>query len=106
MLRRYPYAPLRLLMIAFCSLAAALCIAEALPARAQLKSPTEDQCRQMTEHMLAVMKSTLAQLEKESDRKAAQKLNERAEQIVRDGRARKAHECIIWSEFNKLIVNQ
>lgn len=83
-----------------------LCMTLAVPVSAQLKEPTADQCRQMTEQMLAIMKSTLKQLEKERDRKAAQKVNERAEQIVRDGRARKAHECIIWSEFNKLIVNQ
>lgn len=83
-----------------------LCMTAAFPVAAQLKEPTADQCRQMTEHMLAFMKSTLRELEKERDRDAAQKINDRAEQIVRDGRARKEHECIIWSALTRLIVHQ
>lgn len=83
-----------------------LCLAATLPAQAQHKQPTEDLCRQMTEQMLGVMKSTSRQLEKEKERKDAQALYERAEQIVRDGRARKDSECNIWSAVNRLIVHQ
>lgn len=77
-----------------------------LASNAQHKAPTDAQCKQMTEHMLGVMKAMPKQVEKEKERKDALVLYERAEKIVKEGRAKGATECETWSVINKLIVNQ
>lgn len=77
-----------------------------LPADAQLKSPTEDQCKQMTEQMLGIMRATPKQMEKERDRKSAESILERAEKLVKEGRAQRDRECVIWSALTKLVIHQ
>ena len=66
-------------------------------------SPTEAQCRGMTEGMLQSMKSApLA----ERDRQGARELIDRVEKLVRDNRARGVSECGTWAGVAKLIANQ
>lgn len=77
----------------------------ALPTWAEHKMPTEAQCKQMTEGMLNVMRTTPPKLEKEKDRKDALAFLARAEKIVSEGRAKNSTECEIWSGVSKLIAH-
>lgn len=66
-------------------------------------SPTEAQCRSMTEGMLQSMKSAPLG---EKDRQGARELIERVEKLVRDNRSRGVSECGTWAGVAKLVANQ
>lgn len=76
----------------------------AFPAAAQHKSPTEDQCRQMVEGMVQMVKT--APMKTERDKKDAQAILERVEKIVKENRARGGTECDSWRAVGKFAVGQ
>ncbi len=76
----------------------------ALPAAAQHKEPTEEQCRQMVDAMVRMVKT--APVTTERDKRDARAMTEQVEKIVKDNRARGASECDSWRAIGKLAVRQ
>jgi len=76
----------------------------ALPAVAQNQAPTEDQCRQMVDAMVRMVKAAPATTER--DKRDARALTEQVEKIVKDNRARRTSECDSWRAIGKLAVRQ
>ena len=76
----------------------------ALPAAAQHQSPSEDQCRQLVDAMVRMVKT--APVTTERDKRDARALTEQVEKIVKDNRARGASECDSWRAIGKLAVRQ
>lgn len=92
----------RLPIMHICACAGLLLLA--LPASAQHKEPTEEQCRQMVEAMVRMVKT--APVTTERDKRDARAMTEQVEKIVKDNRARGASECDSWRAIGKLAVRQ
>lgn len=75
-----------------------------LPAAAQNQVPTEDQCRQIVDAMVRMVKTAPATTER--DKRDALELTERVAKIVKDNRARGASECDSWRAIGKMAVRQ
>ena len=68
------------------------------------KIPTEAQCRELIDSMLGMMKTTPPP--GDHDWASAQVLIAKVEAMVRDNRQRCISECVTWSAFTKMLVNQ
>jgi hypothetical protein len=84
--------------------AAALLAVLACAAQGQGASPSESQCREMTDSMVRSMKS--APLPTERDRQGARALIQNVEKAVRENRARGLMECQTWAVVAKMVSSQ
>lgn len=73
-------------------------------AQGQGASPSEAQCREMTDSMVRSMKT--APLTTEKDRQGARALIEKVEKAVRENRARGVMECQTWAVVAKMVTSQ
>ena len=86
------------------SITAACLALLAVNALGQGASPSEAQCREMTDSMVSSMKA--APLPTERDRQRARTLIEQVEKVVRENRARGVMECQTWAAVGKMVTSQ